>query len=92
MEDCVLGFLDMFRPPQAPPSEPQHMFRWKSRDQEFEARGLGLVVAFIAVVAVAATIVLGGTFANSALEAWKTDGVASQPRHTGGASNETSAR
>lgn len=54
------------KPIQAPP-QPRHSFRMKAVGTEFEAHGLGLIVAAMAVVLILTAIIFGGAATTQAV-------------------------
>ena len=54
-------------PPLAPAPPPRHSFRMKAVGTEFEAHGLGLIVAAMAVVLILTAIIFGGSATTQAV-------------------------
>lgn len=54
------------KPAQVPP-QPRHSFRMKAVGTEFEAHGLGLIVAAMAVVLILTVIIFGGAATTQAV-------------------------
>lgn len=65
-EQVCLMLFRKSKPIPAPP-QPRHSFRMKAVGTEFEAHGLGLIVAAMAVVLILTAIIFGGAATTQAV-------------------------